>query len=777
MVGLAAGFGLGVALLPHAGHPRAAALILTALLLLVQLFKRPALPTSLALAVAAGAMAGWVSSARTSMDCRWSVPDGFEGVVTGRFAARPGDGAAPFQVVDGLPGGCRSTVAALLGKASSVPAVGQDVRARARWRASRRPRKGRPDLAGTLVLDSLRVIQRAERGPRGGHRVERLRARLVRARGALQATLHELLPGTASLADALILARKEGLTPERRERFARSGTAHLLAISGFHVGVLAGLMLSLARIVGAGPRGATLAAALGAWVYVAFIGAPDAASRAALILSLFAAARLLGRPVVPVGALSTAFLMLVLLDPAALGRPGLQLSFAGAAGLVYGMKPLSALLAGRWTGWLPAGVRSGIAAGVSATLATLPLVAWHFDRVSLVGIPATLTAAPLVALAIPGLLAVLLSAPLSPGLASFLAGGVDLVLRALEWVVSSWASFPHASAWVPRVWVVGGALGALAGLWYARSSAGVGRRVRLALILVGLTCGWLASPMVGAWASADTVELTFLDVGQGDAIAIRSPRGRWILVDAGPRGQAFDAGRRVVVPFLRRRGVDRLAAMVLTHPDMDHIGGAVAVLEDMRVDAVLDPAVAVGKAAYLSLLEVASERGVTWLGAREGGGFVLDGLEIAVLAPRPPRRSGGVPGVTSGADVESNDQSVVLELRFGAFRALLTGDAPASVERRVVMERAPAAVQVLKVGHHGSATSTPWEARVALRPEVAVISVGARNRYGHPAPEVTERLERAGAWILRTDRVGAVTVRARSDGSYQVTMERGPERR
>jgi len=295
---------------------------------------------------------------------------------------------------------------------------------------------------------------------------------------------------------------------------------------------------------------------------------------------------------------------------------------------------------------------------------------------------------------------------------------------------------------------------------------GVGRRTRRIVLVMGLVGGWLGAPVAGSWAGSDSVELFFLDVGQGDAIAIRSPRGRWLLVDTGPRTKGFDAGQRVVVPFLRRHGARRIEALVLTHPDLDHIGGAGAVIRNLDVGAVLDPAVAVGKEEYQSVLAAAASVGAPWVGAHVGTRFDLDGVSVVVLAPEAQT------GILSGTDVDANDQSVVIELRYGSFRALLTGDAPASVERRIVSDPSSEPVQVLKVGHHGSTTSTASEAVGAWRPDLAIISVGGRNRYGHPAREVTDRLERAGAWILRTDRHGTITVRGRRDGSYTVATER-----
>ncbi len=200
--------------------------------------------------------------------------------------------------------------------------------------------------------------------------------------------------------------------------------------------------------------------------------------------------------------------------------------------------------------------------------------------------------------------------------------------------------------------------------------------------------------------------------------------------------------------------------MILTHPDLDHIGGAAPVLETIGAQVILDPGWPRGSAALVRVQEAAERAGVGWRVAQAGDVLSLDGLSIEVLHPpaRSPRAGAPSP--------ESNETSVILVLRFGAFAALLTGDAPVHVEEPAVARSGP--VDVLKVGHHGSSTSTSRRFLDRARPEVAVISVGRRNRYGHPHEEVMRRLDAAGVESYRTDRDGTVRVLAARDGSFVV---------
>ena len=438
-----------------------------------------------------------------------------------------------------------------------VPPAAASLVARGRW-LGRALRPGMPpEYAGTLVVRSLELDAGAPPTPLP-----------VRLRAVVRGRIDALYPERAGLGEALILARRERLSRDLRDRWARAGLAHLLAISGFHVGVIAALLYLLARRVGLGPARAPLAAAAGSWAYVLAIGSPVAATRAAFILAALAAGRLLGRRVSPLGALATAFVAVLAARPHAITSVAFQLSFAGAAGLVLLAPPVSRALRTRPLARLPASLRTGLASGIAATAATLPLVAWHFGYFAAAGIPATLLAGPLVAAAIPGMLLSILLSFIAPPLAAVFAGGTDLCLQLADAIVSAVAVIPGASVWTPRWWIAAATAGFAAYGLIARGFAlRLRPRVRAAVLLCCLAAAGVAWPIPALTGRGGAMELVFLDVGQGDAVAIRTPGRRWILVDTGPRSPGFDSGERIVLPYLRRRGASRLDALVLTHPD------------------------------------------------------------------------------------------------------------------------------------------------------------------------------------------------------------------
>ncbi len=274
-------------------------------------------------------------------------------------------------------------------------------------------------------------------------------------------------------------------------------------------------------------------------------------------------------------------------------------------------------------------------------------------------------------------------------------------------------------------------------------------------------------------AGSVRVEIWAIDVGQGDALAIRTPAGRWVLVDAGPRDERFDAGRSRVVPFLLAHGADRLQLLVLTHPDADHVGGAASVLEALPVAEVADPGLPAGRPLYLATLRAARRRGARWSAAHEGRQISLDGVRLDILAPGPAELQGVV---DQGTTADANEASVVMALTYGRFRALLMGDAPTGVEEALLRERSEAGgslrADVLKLGHHGSTTSTSPAFLDAVSPRVAVISVGRHNRFGHPAPSVLRRLARRGIRVYRTDEQGALGIVAEARGGWKIETAR-----
>jgi competence protein ComEC len=283
--------------------------------------------------------------------------------------------------------------------------------------------------------------------------------------------------------------------------------------------------------------------------------------------------------------------------------------------------------------------------------------------------------------------------------------------------------------------------------------------------LAGLAAGaafLCATPVLGRLAGQ--LEIFAIDVGQGDALAIHTPGEHWILVDAGPRSETFDAGRSRVVPFLLRHGVRRVDALILTHPHADHIGGAEAVLDALPVGLIVDPVVPYGRPMYLELMRKAEAKHEEWVASGIGRELVVDDVVLTFL-----NRGDELLDATDDA----NEFSVVFRLAYHDFGALFLGDAPADAEHRVVArEGSRLRVQLLKVGHHGSAGSSSPELLDAAAPQLALVSVGRKNRYGHPSPLTMAHLLERGVRTLRTDEHGTIVVHAWRDGHMTVETAR-----
>jgi competence protein ComEC len=491
--------------------------------------------------------------------------------------------------------------------------------------------------------------------------------------------------------------------------------------------------------------------------YLAAIGAPSSALRAGLMAGLAVLGRLLQRPHLPLGPVAAAAILVLGLRPFAALDPGFQLSFAGVVGIVLTRSLVLGFLpsgAGRWRRWA---AEAG-AATSGAWLFTTPIAAWHFGTVAPAALVSNLVAVPLLALGVIGVAAGLAVDPLSPAVAALLAGGGGVALAALERVASAFAAIPYGFAAVsrpsPALLVAGSS--ALAAAFAA------GRRLRPPLrflAAVGTAAAVVLALPPHVLKPSDALELHFIDVGQGDATALRTPAGRWILVDAGPVIRDFDAGERRVLPYLRRQGARGIDALILTHPDADHTGGARSVLRGMEVGRVVEPGLPVGKTHYLELLEEVERRRIPWNAARSGRYLDVDGVRLEILWP----------DASSLDDAkDANDISAVVFVRFGEFTALLPGDAYAAVEELLVARHGRALrARILKAGHHGSRTSTSEAFLSAVRPELVVVSAGRGNRFGHPAREVLDRIAASGALLARTDREGTVVVRGRRSGEWR----------
>lgn len=583
---------------------------------------------------------------------------------------------------------------------------------------------------------------------------------IYRLRGSLSRSLSQALPEPqGSLARGILLGQRASIPEDLREDFNRTGTTHIIAISGYNLTIVMGLLVAAAAWLLGRRRPLYLLLALGAiWGYSLLTGMPASVVRAAIMGSLWLLADLLGRPGAAGPALILAAAIMAGLNPLVLGDVAFQLSFAAMAGLIYLAPPL-----GRWgrrawqrvCGGLAPPSRmeglgnlmiDGVAVTLGAILATAPIIAHNFHRLSLVGLPATFLALP----ALPGI--IVLSA-LTGGLGLFLPGAAQVVgwaawlfLTYMIKVVESFASLPLAS-WdvlgvsAPMVWAYYALLAGLVWLGGHRHLVPTlkrlagplgrlpGRKLALALLPVAALI-WVAALTL----PDRSLHVYFLDVGQGDGILITTPEGQAILIDGGPGegGLAQHLGQRL--PFWDRS----LDLMVLTHYHEDHVGGQVEVLRRYRVGRVLDVGWGEAGPSYGEWRKLVKEKGIEYLPAQVGQVITLgEGLRLEVLHPPSPRLK------ATGEDVDNN--SAVLRLVAGQVSFLFTGDLQEEGEAYLVERGMALRSTVLKVGHHGSATSTSPRLLEAIDPQVAVISVGADNPFGHPSPEVMERLrERLG---------------------------------
>ena len=572
---------------------------------------------------------------------------------------------------------------------------------------------------------------------------------LERWRSHVGATLDRRFGADAPIVRALLIADTRGLDPDLRDRYADAGLVHLLSISGLHVAIVGGALLLLMGALRLPGRLAAGSAVGLTALYVLAIGAPPPAVRSVTLFAATQLSRATQRPVSPWGSFALGAL-LPLTDIRTVLDLGWQLSVSGYAAIIVAGR-LGRRLPERWQGWR-ATLATELVAGTLSTLATAPLVAWHFGRLSLIAPLSNLAAGPVISLLQP-MLFVVMVLPDALG-AGFVVDAARPLLRALDGVASVAASVPGATIVVaPTAFAaVLAGVGATA-LLVAGWSRAWARPLTVAVAALALMA-WFPDGPLTLTARADVAELHMIDVGQGDALALRSPRGRWVLIDAGRSWRGGDAGRASVIPYLRRRG-GALAMLVLTHPHADHIGGAASVVRALGPGEIRDAAFVAGSQEYRDLLRTADATGTRWQRVRPGEEVDIDGLIVEFLAPD---------SAWTASLRDPNEASTVVRVRYGAVRFLLTGDAEAGEEAWLVAHASDhLAADVLKTGHHGSSTSSTPAFLDAVSPRVALVSVGTANTYGHPSRDVMQRLVDRGTTVLRTDQLGSVVVR--TDGT------------
>ncbi|MFW6105471.1 MAG: DNA internalization-related competence protein ComEC/Rec2 [Chloroflexota bacterium] len=601
-------------------------------------------------------------------------------------------------------------------------------------------------------------------------------------RERLSASLARALPEPqGSLAQAILLGLRGNIPDSLYSAFSRTGTAHLLAISGLHISIIIAMLLSFGILVFGRQRSIYIWLTLALmWLYAMLAGMHPPIIRAAIMGSLFLMAEYLGRQRSAIIALAFAAAVMVGIQPYVLWSVSFQLSFLAMAGLVllypyfqeWARKGVALLFKNREKIVPTASIiTDGFAITTASIVAVGPLVAYNFGVVSLVALPATFFSLPALPFIIvtTGLVAFMgLLASLAAQILGWLAW---LFLSYLIFVVEGFDALPHSSLEVSNIstWHVWGYYVILAGViaslnhqkqlsdFSSRLTSGMKKVTKgIPKPRLGFSTKWLILPLlivaILVWSVVmttpdDKLHVSFLDVGQGDAILIQTLNGQDILIDGGPDPQKINLELSKKLPFWDRM----IDLIVCTQPHADHVTGLVEVLQRYKVRQVLEAEVSYNSSIYQEWCNVVEDKGIEYSIARAGQEIDLgSGIKLELL--NPPE------GLFEGTSHDVDNNGLVLRLSWGSVSFLFTADIREEAEFELIGQRANLKSTVLKVAHHGSETSTTSQFLAAVDPEVAVICVGADNPFGHPSPEVLERLiDRLGDDnVYRTDEDGTV---------------------
>jgi competence protein ComEC len=554
-------------------------------------------------------------------------------------------------------------------------------------------------------------------------------------------------PQSGAVAIAILIGDRGSLDPDVEQRLQQAGTYHVIAISGGNIAILAGVVLAL--LWAAGVRGGWAAGAAAAVLvaYAHIAGGGASVMRATVMAAIYLSLRIIDQRTAPKHAMAITVAIILLASPLAIADVGLWLTFGATAAIVAAATrvPMPPSL------WLRAPMAL-LLASVCAELVLMPIAAFVFQRVTVAGLVVNLAAVP--SMAIVQMAAMMTAVADAIGLTGVASraglithlgvrGLIDsaIVVDAAPWLTWRVPSPPLVLLVAYYALLVGAVAGAP---WNAKA-----RRI-LACAAAGLFFWMALAPQTLARRFGDgMLHVTVLDVGQGDSILVTLPNGRTLLVDTGGvsiRGD-FDIGDRVIGPALRHRGIARVDYLAITHGDPDHIGGAAALVRDFAPAELWDGVAVNNHQPTLALRTVAAERRTAWRTLQKGDRLDLGGVELRVHHPPLPDWE---------RQQVRNDDSLVIELRYGQVSILLTGDIGRDVEQALLPTLDLLPIVVLKSPHHGSGTSSSDEFIRALRPRLVLISNGRANPYRHPLPDVLDRYALVGASVLRTDLAGQI---------------------
>lgn len=581
------------------------------------------------------------------------------------------------------------------------------------------------------------------------YKVSFLKKIALSTRGKIINFYEKYLPETeASLISGIVLGIKDSISKKTMENFSDMGILHLLAVSGLHVGIIYKFIEESCYYLGIPDNYSVVIKVLFLIFYSLMAGLTASVMRATVMITMAVIAKICSRKNDILNTLSFAGTIVLLRNPRSLFTISFQLSFGAVLGLIlfydFFKIPFDKL---------PRYLQSPIAAAISAQIFVLPFTIYYFNKISLAGIVFAPLIAPLASLAL---------------ILGFMSGFVSLMIKSLAVVfvipagkiIVLIAKIAKVASKIPLLTIVYPSIPPYMVLLYfigmflfiipihlkKIDSKSLKRVITITLILI-----FSLAPL----SKRNYVEVTFIDVGQGDSIFIRTDNGKTILIDGGGtpyyyEGE-FNTGNDIIKPFLHSRGVKKLDLIVFSHFDQDHALGLINLLENFKVDTVIYGQPENNK-LFHDMIKIVQKKNITVYSVSQGDEFYFGSVKFNVLHPKIDKYY-----------PSSNDASVVLKMVYNDVSFLFTGDLEYFGERELIDSQYKVKSDILKIGHHGSKSSTSEEFLDQVSPSFAIISVGESNSFGHPSPDVLKFLEKRGINILRTDFSGAISFKIKGN--------------
>lgn len=573
-------------------------------------------------------------------------------------------------------------------------------------------------------------------------------------------TKQTLPPPYNYLLVGMLLGEKSFIPSHLKEIFAEAGIMHILAVSGLHVGIIAMALLALLSMLKLPKKFKLFTLILILITYASITGFRPSVLRATIMFILLIGGKLINRSRNLNISLFFAAFLILLLNPLILYDAGFLLSFI-VTFFIINLSPILQRLFSKIVVW----IKNPLAVSTAAWVGIFPLSAYFFSKVSIISIISNIFIIPLTGIAVILGFITFFIGLVSISLAGLFANLNYLVLNLITLIAKSFSSLPFAFIYVAQPSVMLIILYYLTvffiiEIFYKKT---LSPKIKKKAILIVLSVTLLII-IVQVFYPADNLKVNFINVGEGDCILIEAPNKINILIDGGGTPQSdFDVGNKIVIPYLRRKGINKIDLLILTHPHLDHLEGLLPILKEFKVDMVLDSGLLCDSSEYKEFISLILEKGISYHKAKAGDNFIFsNNLEIFLLNP--------LYDSDFYEESDFNNASIVVKLFYKNANFLFTGDIEEAVEKKLLVWQNILQSDILKVAHHGSSTSTNLEFLDKVNPNIAVITVG-KNHFGHPSQKIIERLEDKNIQIYQTDEDGTVIIRTNGQEYWIRTLK------